>query len=342
MERSLFLGTTALGGNIVERTLPPRKPTHPRRVGLLAAPEWQAIIVSRNCGRYHVAELSLTGIAGMLPMTRIVAAAVLACAAMPVICAPLPAQDLRNSQVEIVYVEPKDSALRPIYERLKKRGVLEDLQQFLSPLNLPRKLTVKLDQCGSATVRFKPQGPVTVCYEYLEEVERLAYGPLRHDMVAGAFVQELLHEVARGLFDILQVPVWGRVSDAADNLAAFIMLQFGKDVALRTVRGTHLFFGAIAIFGADTSPADVRSTAAQRNYNTICIAYGGDPDTFGYLVDVDDRFSPLPMSRRRLCRLEFEAVRKAFDHYIRRHVDEAKLAKVRSMDWLRPDDGRLP
>jgi len=274
-------------------------------------------------------------------MRRTVAAAALACAVMPALSAQaLLAQDLRMSQVEIAYGEPREFALRPIHERLKKRQVLEDLQQFLSPLNLPRKLIVRLDECGSATVRFKPGGPVTICYEYIEEIERIAYGPLRPDMIAGAFVQELLHEVARGVFDVLQVPIWGRIGDAADNLAAFIMLQFGKEVALRTVRGTHLFFGAIAIFGSDASPADVRSTAAQRNFNTICIAYGGDPATFNDLVDVDDRFTPLPRARRGACRQEYEAVRKSFDRYIRRHVDEAKLAKVRSMDWLRPDDGR--
>jgi len=117
------------------------------------------------------------------------------------------------------------------------------------------------------------------------------------------------------------------------------MLQFGKDVALRTVRGTHLFFGAIAIFGSEprrpmcaaappsaTSTPSASLTAATHDFNDI--------------VDVDDRFTPLPRARRGVCRQEYEAVRKSFDRYIRRHVDEAKLAKVRSMDWLRPDDGR--
>ena len=31
-----------------------------------------------------------------------------------------------------------------------------------------------LDECGAATVHFQPGGPVTVCYEYIEEVERIA------------------------------------------------------------------------------------------------------------------------------------------------------------------------
>src|SRR5215471_17017334 len=162
---------------------------------------------------------------GTSPMRRTLAAAALACAVMATLSPPLVAQDLHVSQIEIAYQEPKEPALRPIYERLKKRQVLEDLQQFLSPLKLPRKLIVRLDECGAATVHFQPGGPVTVCYEYIEEIERIAYGPLRPDMIAGAFVQELLHEVARGVFDVLNVPIWGRVSDAADNFAAYIMLQ---------------------------------------------------------------------------------------------------------------------
>jgi Putative metallopeptidase len=274
------------------------------------------------------------------PMKWIVAAAALACGVTPMTAPPLLAQDLKTSQIEIAYGVPRDANHKAIYERLKKRAVLEDLQQFLSPLKLPRKLTVRLDQCGGPVPRYRPGGAVTVCYEYIEEIERLAYGPLRRDMIAGSFVQELLHQTGRGVFDSLKVPVWGRVSDAADNLAAFIMLQFGKEVAIRTVRGSHMFFSAIITFGTDVGPSDIRSTAAQRYYNYMCIAYGADPETFNYLVDIDERRSTLPRHRRAWCPWEYIAVRKSFERYIRPHVDEAKLAKVKTMDWLRPDDGR--
>src|SRR5262245_33374445 len=85
---------------------------------------------------------------GTLPMGWRRSASALACAIMAMLSAqPLVAQDLRVSEVEIAYREPKEPALRPIYERLKKRQVLEDLQQFLSPLKLPRKLIVRLDEC---------------------------------------------------------------------------------------------------------------------------------------------------------------------------------------------------
>ena len=54
----------------------------------------------------------------------------------------------------------------------------------------------------------------------------------------------------------------------------------------------------------------------------------------------EQRRSTLPQHRRAWCPWEYIAVRKSFERYIRPHVDEAKLAKVKSMDWLRPDDGR--
>src|SRR5262249_13129433 len=132
--------------------------------------------------------------------------------------APASAQnwaELQNPQIAISYVEPRNSAFRPIYERLKQRQVLEQLSAFMSPLSLTRKLEVKTDQCGATTSVFVPGGGVTICYEYVAEIERLAptartqYGVTREAAVSGAFVQVVLHEMSRAVFDILQVPVWG-------------------------------------------------------------------------------------------------------------------------------------
>jgi hypothetical protein len=70
-----------------------------------------------------------------------------------------------NSQIEIAYIEPSSHNYRPLYDRLRKRQVLEELQQLLSPLRLPRKLKVQVEQCGAPTRSYKPEQPVTVCYE---------------------------------------------------------------------------------------------------------------------------------------------------------------------------------
>jgi hypothetical protein len=90
---------------------------------------------------------------------------------------------------------------------------------------------VKIDQCGGMTSRYQPGGPVVVCYEYIAKIESLAPaektadGVSRANAIAGAFVQAVLHEVAHALFDVLKAPVLGREDDAADKLAAFIMLR---------------------------------------------------------------------------------------------------------------------
>ena len=52
----------------------------------------------------------------------------------------VPALGLGCMGMSISYGEPKNPAHRPIYERLQKRRVLEDFQEFLSPLKLPKQV----------------------------------------------------------------------------------------------------------------------------------------------------------------------------------------------------------
>ena len=135
---------------------------------------------------------------------------------------------------------------QPIYTRLKQKRVLEQLQQFLAPLKLKRNLEVMTAECqGSFYLPYKPQGPVTICYEFVQLIDTMAddrpWGIVGSSVVTrdmftvGPFVQEVLHNVALAVFDIQEIPVWGNAEFAADNVAAFLMLQFGTDVAMKTV-----------------------------------------------------------------------------------------------------------
>jgi hypothetical protein len=77
----------------------------------------------------------------------------------------------------------------------------------------------------------------------------------------------------------LKVPVFGREDDAADKLAAFIMLQFGKDTAARAARLRVVLRGIEPdLTGSDFS--DVSGPETQRYYNYLCMALGGDRETF--------------------------------------------------------------
>jgi hypothetical protein len=266
------------------------------------------------------------------------------------------AQDLPNSQVEVAYAEPSNADYGPIYERLKKRQVLEELQAFLAPLQLPKKVLVKIEQCNEPGRLYQPAAPVTICYEYIARLEELAAkipadgktqrGVSRDDAVVGAFVQVVLQQMSSAVYDVLDVPIWGREQDAADKLAAFLMLQFGKDTARKLLNGAAYFFEASDRTWTGSDFSDTRGPDVQRFYNYLCIAYGGDKRTFSDFVEGQSkggrsqRVDLLPQHRAVQCAKEYNDLKWAFDSTIMPSVDQGLLQGVLARNWLQPGDGK--
>jgi hypothetical protein len=155
-----------------------------------------------------------------------------------------PQSQIQRHPVQVEYVAPKDPKHQSLYELLKGRGVLEKLQQLLSPFLWPRTLTLKLEGCDGEVDAWYENATVTVCYEYLDDVWRKApkkttpSGLAPIDAVVGPLYDVFLHESAHALFDLLRVPILGGEEDAADQVSAFIMLQLGKEEARRLILGT--------------------------------------------------------------------------------------------------------
>jgi hypothetical protein len=250
----------------------------------------------------------------------------------------------RNPQIEIQYVAPKNPRVQPRYERMQKLRALETLQEFLAPLKLPRKLTVTMDECGGAlTVPYKASSDVvTICYEYIASIEANAplegvvlFGPGRkltaQQTIVGAVVYLMLHQTAYAVFDMLEIPVWGRLEDAADNTAGFIMLEFGEDVAWTTLLGTAWYMAQRGIMGTGFFSDATRPSDAQRFYNFLCLAYGAREATYKFLVNSFN----LPEARSKICRLDYLKLRMAFrETFIKEHVDRATLQMVQKRQWL--------
>jgi len=256
--------------------------------------------------------------------------------------AQAPAENI-GDQIRIVYGEPKNPAHRPIYERLQKRRVLEDLRDFLSPLKLPQPLTLKIEGCGAVNAYYS-NGAVTICYEYIAWIHQVAQQVTAsneispEDAVVGPFVDVLLHEVAHAIFDLLKIPLFGREEDAADQLAAFILMQFGNDVARRTIVGAALLFRQMSI-NQQPGTADyaaVHGLPAQRFINVLCIAYGAQPELFADFV----KQGFLPVARIGYCRWEYRQIAHAFKTLISPHIDPVLQEKVRGRAWLRAEDGK--
>jgi hypothetical protein len=165
----------------------------------------------------------------------------------------------------------------------------------------------------------------------------LAQGPVsRESAIVGPVVQAVLHQAALALFDNLNIPVWGRRDDAADRVAAFLMLQFGPNVAWQTIVGTAWFLAGSA--GAPADFADVRGTIAQRYYTTLCMAIGwgriSNSGQFEYFAEPNVSGS-LPAQRVANCAKEYETLGKAFGALFVQHVDANLLERVRAQKtWL--------
>ena len=239
----------------------------------------------------------------------------------------------KSNRVSVTYVLPKDPAHQLIYERLKEHRALERLQKFLSPFRLPRTLKVSLAGCDGEADAFYGDDEITICYEYISELwknmpaKTTPAGTAPLDTVIGPLVDTTMHEFAHALFDMLNVPVLGREEDAADQVAAYINLHWGKAEARRPIMGTAYAYANEAEHAAPLSLkqfADEHGTPAQRAYNVVCIAYGADPKLFGDLVSK----GYLPQKRAEACGDEYEQIADAFEKLIMPHLNRAQARKI--------------
>jgi hypothetical protein len=266
------------------------------------------------------------------------------------------APELKNSSVATRYSEWKYQAL---YERVKKRAVLEEISDFLSPLKLKRKLIFETTQCGVENAFYDFNTSIVhLCYEIFDWIENVAAaspdkvrqipgapprgllpGITRAEAIVGAIGGLAMHETGHAVFDIQRIPRLGREEDAADMVAGFVMLQFGSDVARTMIKGT---FNMTYNWQVETPNinsailADSHSLGLQRGISILCLAYGKDPETFKDLAQ-----AWLPPARQPSCAREYRQAENAFRKTILPDVDPAQLKKVQQMKILRPDDSKL-
>lgn len=241
----------------------------------------------------------------------------------------------REGKEKLAKLKANYEALKSVRERLMSNRVLERFGLFLTALKLPTTLRLRGRQCDEANAFYnRTDTSITLCYEYVQlfearaPKETTAQGITRDDAIVGAIVGTLLHETGHALFSIYRVPILGREEDASDQIAGFVMLQFGRDVAKTTIKGSAWKWA-----NQDWSnPAyhGVHSTPQQRFYNFLCMAYGGDPDTFRQFVDI----GWLPKWRAPLCAGEYDQAKRAFEATIAPHIDFDLAKRVQATTWL--------
>jgi hypothetical protein len=279
---------------------------------------------------------------GILLLSAVACSALCVDAALSAFCID-PAVDasLKPNQVQPLYVEPTNAAHGPIRDRLKQRRVLEEMSEFLSPLRLPRTLTLKVQGCDGRVNSYYWEDNVIVCYEYLDSllkaapVEGKSEEVTRHDMLVATTVDVFLHETGHGVFDMLQTPFLGREEDAADQFSTYIQLQFAKEDARRLILGVAYLGHQQAEQELARNPqarefADMHGTPAQRYFNVLCMAYGADPDAFADAIGKGQ----LPQARAKNCRYEYRRFALGFHELITPYLDQNLLKQVKARKWF--------
>jgi len=273
---------------------------------------------------------------------------VLACAVLALVLAVTQAgaqspsfHRAKSDRIDIKYVEPKSPDHQPILKLLKEARGLEKIRELLSPIRLPRRLLLQTQGCDGVSNAWYDGESVTVCYEYLDEIWKNApdkttpTGIAPIDTLAGPMADVFFHEAGHAIFDILQIPLFGREEDAADQFSTYLMLRFEKDEARRLILGSaYQYKGDLSsptVTMTQQKFADEHGTPSQRFYNLLCIAYGSDPKLFADVVDKGF----LPKDRAEGCENEYSQVVFAFEKLIVPHVDRKAVRKLKR-PWLPP------
>jgi hypothetical protein len=252
-----------------------------------------------------------------------------------------------NPRIHVEYQPPKDPGQQKVYDTVKQRHMLEMVRKVFSPFLLGDiNLNIRTVSCGVSNAwyqRVDNVPTVSICYEYLEEIwqsmpeeTKEVMGETMKDAVCGQLFFAVAHELGHAMFDIFDVPVFGRQEDAADEFATFIMLQFGGEQALQLIDGAAYGYHAY-IKDLSTKPQVTLPLAAfssdhgapeERYFNLICIAYGYDERLFMGAMD------KIPASRARKCKFEYEDLKYAFHTVFWPHLDHDKVRQVLAMKWI--------
>jgi hypothetical protein len=268
------------------------------------------------------------------------AGTLLACMWLVGALAPAMGAEAQPGRVKIEYVAPKDPKHQALYDLLRQRQALENLQRLFSPFRLPADLTIKIEGCDGIANAWYERGSVTLCYELLTIIRQPMpkdvtwAGTTHDDAVVGQFLYIAGHEVGHAMFDMLKVPIFGNEEDAADQFSTYLMLRLGSEQARRLIFGAAYYFRRYLQNPTVTTQlktfSDAHSRPPERFFNLLCMAYGANRTMFADLVDKQY----LPKDRAMGCPHEYRKLTFAFQTLILPHIDQDAAQTVLDEAWL--------
>ena len=221
------------------------------------------------------------------------------------------------------YVDSPNSDFRPLGQRAKQWGVLEQITSDMSTrFLLPRDISMTFDECGMINAFYSPsESSVTFCYELLSLLAETflpadgSWTQEAQDQVSGAIWFILMHEVGHALVDVLDLPITGREEDVADQLAVVTLMEAGEKGAQAALSGTLAIQPSSNDF-EQYEFADEHSLGPVRLFNVLCWIYGSDPAKYDPIV-TDGH---LPEERAQRCPGEWDRMSKSWQRLLEPHT----------------------
>ena len=182
------------------------------------------------------------------------------------------------------------------------------IEELNERMVLPHDITIAFQKCGRANAFYdEDTHRITLCYELVDDYFYLFSSQIRNKAkldvaVRGAIAFIFFHEMGHALIDAWNLPITGKVEDAADQLSTLILLEEierGDQLALNSALSFELY--AYLAKGQKKIYWDEHSLDEQRFYDILCMLYGHDPEKYAYLTK--DGLLPLP--RAELCKGEY-------------------------------------
>lgn len=213
------------------------------------------------------------------------------------------------------YETPKSPTYKAMETSLKSDKVMETLAASLNEgLALPTDVKLGFAECGTPNAFYaSAKKTVVICYEILELANKVLDGD---SAAAGQTVVFLFfHELGHAMIDVYQLPVTGREEDAADGVAALLMISGGES---EIVVAAAKFFYALGNARTKINFADEHSLDQQRFYNSLCWVYGSDPSKYKSWVPN----GVLPAARAERCPDEYKQLDKSWTKLLTPYVKQ--------------------
>jgi hypothetical protein len=230
-----------------------------------------------------------------------------------------------NGDFEAVYVEVKNEKYADVNERFRQQKIVEQIaESFNNDLSLPHDVAIKFKDCGQENAFYNPsEKSITMCYEFMESfynafVEMGKSEDEASDMMVGATMFFLLHELGHCLIDVYNLPATGREEDSVDQLSTYILLnENDEDMHNAAIAGAAVF--RAWSMNEEASPrayADEHSLGSQRFFNITCWMYGRDQAQYAFLVED----GILPEARAVRCPTEYKKMSSAWERLVEPYV----------------------